>query len=134
MLSIDEWLEEKPYREVYDNRIYEKTGGAATHAITMGHVGRILNEWCAPSGASVTLCGSISPPEYHSAPTSRSFVSDTAPLTDEERQTPPFAPDIVAEIRAPEDRDANVDRKRELYLGHGSTIVWDVDPPSRSPG
>jgi Uma2 family endonuclease len=53
-------------------------------------------------------------------------------LSEIEREKPPFAPDIAIEIRSPDDREANIRRKTELYLSHGARMVLNVDPSART--
>lgn len=54
------------------------------------------------------------------------------PLSEPEREEPPFAPDVVVEIRSPSDPDAVVHEKTALYLRFGSLAVLNVDPWNRS--
>jgi Uma2 family endonuclease len=58
-------------------------------------------------------------------------VERMAPLTDEEAEEPPFAPDIAVEIRSLGDRERNIRTKVRLYLASGSRLVLDVDPLKR---
>jgi Uma2 family endonuclease len=44
----------------------------------------------------------------------------------------PFAPDLAVEVRSPNDRDAEVEEKVQLWLSAGSQIVWTVDPDDRT--
>lgn len=53
-------------------------------------------------------------------------------LCEEDREEPPFAPDVAVEIRSPLDKPAVLRRKIELYLAHGSLLVLDVDPQTRT--
>jgi len=59
------------------------------------------------------------------------FSSRLAPFSKAERQKPPLAPDIVFEVRSPDDRDADIDRKTKLYLELGTTLIVNVDPERR---
>jgi Uma2 family endonuclease len=52
-------------------------------------------------------------------------------LSNEEAEEPPFAPEVVAEIRSPSHRRALADEKIRLYLAHGALLVLDVDPAKR---
>ncbi|MHB8590820.1 MAG: Uma2 family endonuclease, partial [Vulcanimicrobiaceae bacterium] len=54
------------------------------------------------------------------------------PLSDEEADEPPFAPDIAAEVRSPSQRLDLLARKIARYLATGATIVLDVDPMKRT--
>lgn len=54
------------------------------------------------------------------------------PLTDEELQVPPFAPDVAVEILSPDDRRDDVDDKIDTYLRSGSSLVIVVDSRRRA--
>jgi Uma2 family endonuclease len=133
MLSIDAWLDEKPYREVYDGTIHEKVIPQLAHGIVAAELVMQLGHWAGQRGAvAVELRVYLSPgvtlvPDV-------AFISDErlAALSEEEREKPPFAPDIAVEVRSPEDREANVRRKTDLYLRHGAQLVLDVDPQERT--
>ncbi|HZZ00205.1 MAG TPA: Uma2 family endonuclease [Candidatus Baltobacteraceae bacterium] len=53
------------------------------------------------------------------------------PLGDENRQQPPFAPDIAVEVRSPSDRMKNLLWKVAAYLERGALLVLDVLPEER---
>ncbi len=53
------------------------------------------------------------------------------PLSDEELELPPLAPDVAVEILSPDDRRIDVDDKIDVYLRAGSTLVIVVDPRRR---
>ena len=53
------------------------------------------------------------------------------PLSDPERQEPPFAPDVAIEVRSPGDRNADVMWKIRAYLDAGASLVLDVFPEQR---
>jgi len=53
------------------------------------------------------------------------------PLSYEELQVPPLAPDVVVEILSPDDRRADVDDKIDTYLRAGSSLAIVVDPSER---
>jgi Uma2 family endonuclease len=71
--------------------------------------------------------------------TRRPLVPDVAyvtnehlrPLSDEELETPPIAPDVAVEILSPGDRRADVDEKIAVYLRSGSQLVIVVGPMHR---
>jgi len=133
MLSIDAWLDEKPYKEVYDGVIHEKVSPQLPHFAVAGAMIVLLQRWAGRRG----LVG----PELrvYLAP-GITLVPDVAFMSHErfgaipgdERAKPPIAPEIVVEIRSPDDRERNIRRKTELYLAHGAVLVVNVDPASRS--
>jgi Uma2 family endonuclease len=53
-------------------------------------------------------------------------------LGDRGAEKPPFAPDIAAEIRSPDDRPGLLRQKIARYLGTGSVLAIVVDPASRT--
>ena len=54
------------------------------------------------------------------------------PLTDEQAEEPPFAPDVAAEVRSPSHRRGLAAKKVRQYLAHGGVLVLDVDPYARA--
>jgi Uma2 family endonuclease len=59
-----------------------------------------------------------------------SFVSKLRAPTLPDRFT--FAPDLAIEIMSPSNRDAEMLDKVELYLQHGSKLVWVFNPKPRT--
>jgi len=133
MLSIDAWLDEKPYKELYDGVVHEKVSPQRAHGKVVQRIGRLLEDWggsrgdVAPEWRVYLAEGTTLVPDL-------AFISDErlAPLPEAQREKPPFAPDIVVEVRSPADREANIRRKTELYLAHGARIVLNVDPSTRT--
>ncbi|MGH7716643.1 MAG: Uma2 family endonuclease [Vulcanimicrobiaceae bacterium] len=132
MLSIDAWLDEKPYKELYDGAVHEKVSPQSDHSMVMLRFGRLLDDWAAGRGW-VGAEWRVYPREGITLVPDVGFISDgrLAPLSREERQKPPLAPDIAVEIRSPDDRDAAINRKTSLYLELGTTLVVNVDPARR---
>lgn len=132
MLSIDAWLDEKPYREVYDGVIHEKVSPELPHAQVALRVARLLEDWGARRGAVGVEVRVHLAPGTTLVPDVAFFARERlAALSEAQRAKPPFAPDIAVEIRSPEDRDANVRRKTQLYLEYGAALVLNVDLESR---
>lgn len=52
-------------------------------------------------------------------------------LGNDDREEPPFAPDVAAEVRSPSHRAALNQKKIAKYLATGSVLVLDVDPAMR---
>ena len=52
-------------------------------------------------------------------------------ITNEEKHIP-FAPDLAVEVRFPNDRDAEVEDKVQVWLAAGCQSVWPVDPDHRT--
>ena len=132
MLSIDAWLDEKPYKELYDSVVHEKVSPQADHSQVALECGILLKQWAGTRGkVGVELRVYLA--EGTTLVPDVSFVSSErlAPLSEIERQKLPFAPDIAIEVRSPDDYEANVRRKTELYLRYGATIVLNVDTAKR---
>lgn len=127
---------EKPYFELIDGIELQKTNGTYTHgrlqvecmtilhswAAERGEVGIEWRFWLVPNGVRRT--GLVPDIAYVSEGRMQTLEGDAI-------QMPPFAPDIVVEIRADEDRLRNLQRKIDLYFAHGSRLVLDVDPKTR---
>jgi Uma2 family endonuclease len=133
MLSIDAWLDEKPYREVYDGAIHEKVSPQRAHGVVALQIGTLLGQWAERCGSTAVELRVYLAPGITLVP-DVAFISDQRllPLSAEERERPPFAPDLVVEVRSPEDRPANIRRKTELYLAYGALLVLNVDPSART--
>ncbi|MGA3037247.1 MAG: Uma2 family endonuclease [Vulcanimicrobiaceae bacterium] len=133
MLSIDAWLDEKPYKELYDGVVHEKVSPMFAHGILMLKVGGLLSSWAGDRGA-VAVELRVYLGEGRTLVPDVAFVSGQrlGRLSREEQERPPFAPDIVVEVRSPEDRERRIRRKTELYLTHGATLVLNVDPSTRT--
>jgi Uma2 family endonuclease len=58
--------------------------------------------------------------------------AERLPLDERVRGYLPVAPDLVVEIASPNDADREVYDKARMWLSHGVSIVWLVDPDSRS--
>ncbi len=54
------------------------------------------------------------------------------PLSEEEREQPPFAPNVAVEIWSKGDKRRVLNRKIALYLSHGCALVLDVHPTRRT--
>jgi Uma2 family endonuclease len=112
-------------------------GQTRRHAILQGAMGAWLLTWARGRGDVGTEWRfRVAPPGAFRRP----LVPDVAyvsyerlrPLSVTERELPPLAPDIVVEILCPDDRPADVNHKREVYLAAGTTTVVLVDPDRRT--
>lgn len=89
--------------------------------------GRIGNEWEFR----------VTPPHEPTRP----LVPDVAFLSygrlgydeDEAAQIPYMAPDVAAEIRSPDDRQADIEHKIHVYLAAGTSHVLLFDPIKETP-
>lgn len=123
-----EWVRGRPLQKMSPHRTHSRLQGALTMRLDRWAVGRgeVGPEWrfrVAPPGE-----------------VRRPLVPDVAyvtnerlrPLSDEELEIPPIAPDVAVEILSPDDRRADLDDKINVYLRSGSSLVIVVDPQQRA--
>lgn len=127
---------EKPYFELIDGIRLQKTNGRFTHGRLQLEFGAILDGWADGRGqVGVEWRFWLVPvgDRRTSLVPDVAYVSNDrlSGLEEDPREMPPFAPDIAVEIRDPDDRIRNIQRKVELYLAHGSRLVLDIDPKRR---
>lgn len=122
-----EWVRDRPLQKVSPQRTHARLQAALTMRLDRWAAGRgeVAPEW--------RFC--VAPPGEVRRPLvpDVAFVSNERlrPLSDEEFETPPFAPDVAVEILSPDDRRADVDDKIGVYLRAGSSLVIVVDPLQR---
>jgi len=137
-MSIHEIIlpETKPETEWVRGRALQKVSPQRTHSRLQGALTMELSTWAAGRGE-------VGPEwRFRVAPSGevrRPLVPDVAyvsnerlrPLSDEELEVPPLAPDVAVEILSPDDRRIDVDDKIDVYLRAGSALVIVVDPRRR---
>jgi Uma2 family endonuclease len=128
MLDIDDST--KPYIEYLAGRPVPKVSPKRRHGIVQGRLWAILRELAGDRGDVATewRCHpSLSAPRTSLVP-DVAFVSRErlVDVSQDDREEPPFAPDIVIEVRSPSDRLKNVEWKIQAYLDHGAIVVLDV--------
>lgn len=137
-MSIHEIVlpETKPETEWVRGRALQKVSPERTHARLQGALTMQLDRWAVGRGeVGPEWRFRVAPP----GEVRRPLVPDVAyvsnerlrPLSDEELETPPLAPDAAVEILSPDDRRADVDDKIGVYLRAGSALVIVVDPQQR---
>ena len=90
-----------------------------------GSLGETVPEWrCSVGKADGT--DSLFVPDV-------AWVSDLrmAELSDDDAEQPPFAPDVVIEVRSPDDDLKYLRHKIQRYLANGALLALDVDPRHR---
>jgi Uma2 family endonuclease len=132
MLQNDAWLDEKPYKEVYDGQVHPKVSPQRKHSLVQGAIVALILDWGRERGDTGTEWR-VYLDENTSLVPDVSFISDErlAGLSEAQLEKPPFAPELTVEIRSPENREREIRRKTELYLQHGALVVLDVDPMTR---
>jgi Uma2 family endonuclease len=125
-------LRDLPEVEYINGKPYPKVSPKRTHARVQFALAKILDR-CGG------LHGEVNPEWRLHLEAGTSLVPDLAyvsyqrlqRLSKEEAEEPPFAPEVVAEIRSPSHRRALTEEKIRLYLAHGAHLVLDVDPSKR---
>ena len=129
----------KPALEWVNGRILQKVSPEHKHARAQRRFAAALGTWVDERG-----CGDVGTEwRFQVQPPGeirRSLVPDVAyisyarvPFEELERTgAPAVAPDAVVEIRSPDDRQRDIDEKIRVYLAAGSTVVFLVDPETRS--
>ena len=127
-----------PTIEYLDGRAYPKVSPRTGHSLVQGAMLALLR-------ASAGRRGAVGP-ELRCYPaaakrTQTSLVPDVAFVSrerlralhdGEEREKPPFSPDVVVEVRSPSEDLRFLRKKIERYLATGALLVLDVDPQSRT--
>jgi Uma2 family endonuclease len=122
-----EWVRGRPLQKVSPQR---------DHSLLQGELYTQLKLWAKGRGeVGPEWRFRVAPPGELRRP----LVPDVAyisnqrlrPLSDEELQMPPLAPDVAVEILSPDDRRVDVVDKIRTYLQAGSSLVIVVDPQRR---
>lgn len=123
---------DEPEFEYIEGRAYQKVSPKRIHATVQANLLLILRrvseargiaatEWRFNLAPGTTLLPDVAYASYERLRT----------LTEAQADEPPFAPDIAGEVRSPSYRAKFAAEKIELYLRHGATLVFDVDPAKR---
>ncbi len=126
-------LSERPAVEYCDGRRYPKMSPKFNHGRLQFAFSRMLWQRGGDRGAvaSEWRCN-LSERDSYVPDVSYVSYDRLRPLTDEQRETPTFPPDVAVEIRSPGDDLAYLARKIAGYLAHGTTGACDVDPGERT--
>lgn len=126
---------EKPYIEYVAGRAVPKVSPKRRHGMVQGALFAILREQTRGRGDVATEWRCYLPAEERrsSLVPDVAFISNErlAPLSDDEREMPQFAPDIAIEVRSDGDKRKNLDWKIAAYLRNGAVLVLDVLPLER---
>ncbi|HXW76121.1 MAG TPA: Uma2 family endonuclease [Candidatus Eremiobacteraceae bacterium] len=129
----------KPALEWVNNRVLQKVSPQRKHALAQRRFASALGCW-ADDGRRGTVGTEwrfqVRPPNE----IRRTLVPDVAflsfdrlPYEEQERtEIPVVAPDVVVEVRSPDDRQVDIDEKVRVYLAAGTTVIFLVDPAKRS--
>jgi Uma2 family endonuclease len=126
-----------PEIEYLDGKPYPKVSPKLTHSLVQGALVCILRR-CADKRGCVGPELDVYPSGVDAGPTK--FVPDVAyvsmerlrSLSVEDREEPPFSPDIAVEVWSPTNDRCYLDLKIARYLATGAVLVLDVDPYART--
>lgn len=128
----------KPALEWVNNRILQKVTPRRKHALAQSQFAAALTAWANKTGRGMVGTEwhfQVRPP----GEISRTLVPDIAFLSFdsmpadelEETEIPRIAPDVVVEVRSPEDRDQDISEKIRVYLQAGTRVVFLVEPAKK---
>jgi Uma2 family endonuclease len=131
--------EAKPAFEWVNGRALQKVSPKRKHALAQTEFALALGVWVRERGSGMVGTEwrfEVQPPDELRRP----LVPDVAYLSyarlsyGEQLKTdvPRLAPDAVVEILSPDDRRPDVDEKVRVYLAAGTSVLFLVDPKSRS--
>jgi len=125
----------KPALEWINNRVVPKVSPKPPHALAQARFATALGAWADERGKG--MVGT----EMHFqvrplGEIGRTLVPDVAfvsfervPVkTLESNEVPHAAPDVVVEVRSPDDLQADIDEKVRVYLASGTRVLFLVDP------
>ena len=122
-----EWVRGRPLQKASPQRDHSRLQGVLTTELSRWAEGRgeVGPEW----RFRVAPPGEVRRPLVPDV----AYVSNERlqPLSDQDLQLPPLAPDVAVEILSPDDRRIDVDAKIDVYLRAGSSLVIVVDPQQR---
>ena len=130
-------IDEKPYIEYVCGRATPKVSPKRRHGLLQFEMARQIVDCGAAFGVMATewrFWLDKTPGKKTSLVPDVAFVTRErlAPLKPDQREEPPFAPDIAVEVRSPSDRQTHVEAKAAAYLRFGGSIVFDVDSETRT--
>ena len=140
-----DWCEAMPiayyadpeYFERLDGRDHPKVSPKSTHALVQLAFGSLLRRLARGRGKVLTelrcRVGSIDGTDSYLLPDVAVITAErwASLASSRDREEPPFAPNIVVEIRSPGESASLRLRKIERYLATGAQLVFDVDPSIR---
>ena len=130
--------EAKPALEWVNNRVLQKVTPRRKHAVAQTRFAMALEIWAEARGSGQTGTEwhfQVRPP----GEISRTLVPDVAflsyermPLEEQElADIPRLAPDVVVEVRSPDDRQDDIAEKIRVYMAAGTTVLFLVDPDEK---
>lgn len=131
--------ETKPALEWVNNRVLQKVTPRRKHALAQGCFFAALHAWArrnANGMAGTEWHFQVRPP----GEIARTLVPDVAYLSYERMprrelentEIATIAPDVVVEVRSPEDLQSDIDEKVRVYLSAGTRVIFLVDPKKKT--
>ncbi len=119
--------------ELLEGRPVPKVSPKRTHALVQG-TALVLLRQCAGAAGDVGTEWRFQLTDTTELVPDVAFVARERllTLTPQDREEPPFAPDVAVEVRSPSNREADIVWKTHAYLRHGAVLVLDVDPARRT--
>lgn len=137
-MSLAEFLampETKPYKELIDGEIVEKTMPGSMHGGTVGEMlielGLFLRTQPIARMETEVRHADVDH-EWVFLPDISVTKRDRRPPRGEESGPIEVMPDLAIEVLSPDDRPGRVARRIEYYLRSGVTLIWIVDPEDES--
>lgn len=129
----------KPALEWVNDRVLQKVSPKRKHALAQGRFFAALDAWArarASGMAGTEWHFQVRPP----GEIGRTLVPDVAYLSFERMpraeleatEIARIAPDVVVEVRSPEDLQSDIDEKVRVYLAAGTCVVFLVDPKTKT--
>ena len=130
-----EYRTEPEYIEYLDGLAHPKVSPRHWHGVVQAAFASIVRENGRVHGTTATEWDCWLPDRERQT----KFIPDVSfvsyerlrALSEDDRQFPPFAPDIAVEVWSPGDSRTYLQKKIDLYLSHGSLVVFDADPATR---
>jgi Uma2 family endonuclease len=124
---------EKPYLEYHAGRAVRKVSPRTKHPLVQGAMLVILrrsagSDYRVGTEWDCDLSEQLENKTLLIPDVSAIAAERLANLSEAQRECPPFAPEVVAEVRSPNDRPNERDWKVRAYLDAGTLLVLDVIP------
>jgi Uma2 family endonuclease len=127
--------DEFPRAELWDGVLFVREPASAWHGLVGGAVTSALRAHVEPRGLGWVFDSSVGfllarEPDRVLEPDA-SFTSLARLPSLPRRGFPRLAPDLVVEVRSPNASAADAYAKGLVWIGHGTRVVWSVDPLAR---
>lgn len=139
LVTADELLQlskDEFYGELIRGELCEETPPGFLHGRTVAKLISLLSMYVEPGGLGSVVGGSgvwtERDPDTVRAPDVQFYSAQQLPLDDQITGYIEIAPDLVIEVRSPNDSRNKLREKAIMWLGVGVRLVWVVNPEQRS--